>query len=94
VGLVLPGFIATEGFPQRELRDRALTRRLVSTPERGAEAIADVALRRRAERYVPRPYVLAAAARVLLPGAVRRFSTSTKAGVLTPRTRADDPDQA
>ncbi|HUA76006.1 MAG TPA: SDR family oxidoreductase, partial [Solirubrobacteraceae bacterium] len=34
VGLVLPGFIATEGFPQRELVDRALTRRLVSTPER------------------------------------------------------------
>jgi short-subunit dehydrogenase len=93
VGLVLPGFIATEGFPQRELRDKAFIRRLVSTPERGAEAIADVALRRRAERYVPRPYVLAAAARVLLPGAVRRFGTSTKAGVLTPRTGSDPPEQ-
>jgi short-subunit dehydrogenase len=93
VGLVLPGFIATEGFPQQELRDNALTRRLVSTPERGAEAIADVALRRRAERYVPRPYVLAAAARLLLPGVVRRFSTSKKAGVLTPRTGTEDPEQ-
>src|SRR3954470_10308206 len=35
VGLVLPGFITTEGFPQSELTDNPLTRRLVSTPERG-----------------------------------------------------------
>src|ERR1700743_304011 len=34
VGLVLPGFIATEGFPQSELVAKPLTRRLVSTPER------------------------------------------------------------
>ena len=33
VGLVLPGFITTEGFPQAELDDNPLTRRLVSTPE-------------------------------------------------------------
>src|SRR6478672_7794210 len=33
VGLVMPGFIATEGFPQRELVARALTRWMVSTPE-------------------------------------------------------------
>ncbi len=39
VGLVLPGFIATEGFPQSELRAKPLTRRMVSTPEKGAEAI-------------------------------------------------------
>src|SRR5205807_9463031 len=52
VGLVLPGFIATEGFPQEELRAKALTRRLVSTPDRVAEAIVDAGLRGRAERYV------------------------------------------
>src|SRR5271157_4354228 len=34
VGLVLPGFISTEGFPQSELTAKAWTRRLVSTPER------------------------------------------------------------
>src|SRR5271155_217012 len=34
VGLVLPGFISTEGFPPAELTERALTRWLVSTPER------------------------------------------------------------
>ena len=41
VGLVLPGFITTEGFPQSELNDNPLTRRLVSTPEAGARAIID-----------------------------------------------------
>src|SRR5918997_1930462 len=44
VGLVLPGFIATEGFPQAELRAKPLTRRLVSTPEKGAEAIVEAGL--------------------------------------------------
>ena len=65
VGLVLPGFIATEGFPQSELRAKALTRRMVSTPEKGAEAIVAAGLGRKPERYVPRPYALAAALAVL-----------------------------
>jgi short-subunit dehydrogenase len=72
VGLVLPGFIATEGFPQRQLTGRALTRRLVARPETGAEAIVDAALNRRAERYTPRVYWLAAALRTAAPGLVRR----------------------
>jgi short-subunit dehydrogenase len=72
VGLVLPGFIATEGFPQRQLRQRPHTRWLVSTPQKGAEAILDAALNRKPERYVPRPYALAAAARTTLPRLVRR----------------------
>ena len=69
VGLVLPGFITTEGFPQSELNDNPLTRRLVSTPERGARAILDAGLNGKAERYVPRPYALAAALRVVMPSA-------------------------
>ena len=89
VGLVLPGFITTEGFPQAELNDNPLTRRLVSTPERGAQAIVDAGLNRKAERYVPRPYGLAAAARVLAPRLVR-FATGPKAGArLIPSTRPD-----
>ena len=56
VGLVLPGYITTEGFPQSELTDNRFTRRLVSTPERGAQAIVDAGLGRKHERYVPRPY--------------------------------------
>ena len=72
VGLVLPGFVATEGFPQRDLRGRRATRWLVSTPEKVAEAIADVWLRRTAERYVPRPYALVPGLRVLAPTLMRR----------------------
>jgi uncharacterized protein len=93
VGLVLPGFISTEGFPQRELTDRALTRRLVSTPERGAEAIVQAGLGRRAEIYVPASYRLAAVARVLLPGLVRRVLTGGGASVLTTRTGADEAER-
>jgi short-subunit dehydrogenase len=87
VGLVLPGFVATEGFPQRELRDRALTRRLVSTPDRVAEAIVDAGLGRKAERYVPRPYWIAAALRVLAPALVRRLTGGGTA--VTPATDRD-----
>jgi short-subunit dehydrogenase len=74
VGLVLPGFVATEGFPQRELVERRLTRWIVSTPERVAEAIVESGPGGRAERYVPRAYWLAATARVLLPRVVRRLT--------------------
>jgi uncharacterized protein len=89
VGLVLPGFIATEGFPQAELRARALTRRMVSTPEQGAEAIVQAGLGRRPERYVPRPYALAAALRVLAPRLVRRALGGGAAQAMTTRTGAD-----
>lgn len=72
VGCVLPGFVATEGFPQRQLVDRRLTRWTVSSPEKVAEAIVDCGLRGRAERYVPRPYALLAILRALAPSVVRR----------------------
>ena len=89
VGLVLPGFIATEGFPQSELRERALTRWAVSTPEQGAEAIVAAGLGGRPERYVPRYYAIAAAARVLAPRLVRRIVTGGPAAALTTQTGAD-----
>jgi len=90
VGLVLPGFISTEGFPQSELMDNRFTRRLVSTPERGAQAIVDAGLGRRAERYVPRPYALAAAARVVAPAVVRRVTGGRAGARMVTRTGADD----
>ena len=80
VGLVLPGFIVTEGFPAAELRAKALTRWIVSKPEPVAEAIVDAGPRGRAERYVPRAYWLAAASRILLGPLVRR---ATAAGAFT-----------
>jgi short-subunit dehydrogenase len=74
VGLVLPGFVATEGFPQTMLVERSATRWAVSRPERVAEAIVDAGPGGQAERYVPRAYWLAAASRILLPGLVRRVT--------------------
>ena len=90
VGLVLPGFITTEGFPQAELTGNPLTRRLVSTPERGAQAIVDAGLGGRAERYVPRPYALAAVARVLAPRLVRRATGGKTSARMVTRTVGDD----
>src|SRR5438309_3583084 len=89
VGLVLPGFISTEGFPQQELTARAQTRWAVSTPERAAEAIVQAGLGRRPERYVPRAYGVAAALRVLAPGLVRRVLGGGAAEVMTTTTGAD-----
>jgi uncharacterized protein len=89
VGTVLPGFVATEGFPATELRERALTRWMVSKPERVAEAIVDAGLRGKAERYVPRPYALAAGARILAPRLVRRVLSGGAAKSLTTSTTGD-----
>ncbi len=92
VGMVLPGFIATEGFPANELRERALTRWTVSRPEKVAEAIVETGLRGKAERYVPRPYALAAVARILAPGLARRVLSGGAASSLTTSTAAESPD--
>jgi short-subunit dehydrogenase len=86
VGTVLPGFVATEGFPAAELRERALTRWIVSRPEVVAEAILEASPGGRAERYVPRPYALAALARALAPRLVRRALASGSAAGLTTST--------
>jgi len=93
VGLVLPGFIETEGFPARELVGRRLTRWAVSTPDVAAEAIVDAGLRGRAERYVPRPYALIALLRALAPGLVRRVSASGTASVLNTETKPSGSDE-
>ena len=93
VGLVLPGFISTEGFPQTELTASALTRWAVLTPERAAEAIFQAGIGRRPERYVPRPYWLASASRILMPRLVRRVLAGNSAVVMTTTTGADLADR-
>jgi short-subunit dehydrogenase len=87
VGLVLPGFIATEGFPAAELKAKAVTRWTVSTPEKAAEAIVDAGLRGKAERYVPRPYGLVAVLRIVAPSLVRRILAGGAAKVMTTATK-------
>jgi len=92
VGMVLPGFVSTEGFPQRELVDRMLTRWIVSTPEKVAEAIVDAGPGGRAERYVPRPYFFAAVARIVAPRLVRRVLGGGMGRRLQTQTRAGSTD--
>jgi short-subunit dehydrogenase len=87
VGLVLPGFVATEGFPQKELVDNRRTRWIVSTPEKVADAIWETGPGGKAERYVPRPYALAAALRVVAPRLTRRV-LSGGGDTITPSTTA------
>ena len=87
VGMVLPGFVATEGFPQKELVDRAVTRWVVSTPEKVAEAIVDAGPGGKAERYVPRPYWIGATLRILAPRLMRRVLSGSGAA-MTPSTGA------
>ncbi|MFZ0090309.1 MAG: SDR family NAD(P)-dependent oxidoreductase [Solirubrobacteraceae bacterium] len=87
VGLVLPGFVRTEGFPATELLARPTTRWLVSEPDAVAEAIVDAGPGGRAERYVPRYYWIFAALRILAPRVVRR---AVGGGAFTTTTPADD----
>jgi short-subunit dehydrogenase len=92
VGIVLPGFIETEGFPAKELLARRITRWAVSTPDVVAQAIFEAGPGGRPERYVPRGYALAAGARLLLPRLTRRVLGGGSASVLTTRTRTDAID--
>lgn len=94
VGLVLPGFVETEGFPAAELTGKSLTRWMVSSPEKAAEAVVDAGPRGRAERYVPRAYGLIGVTRLVAPGLVRRMLEGGAASVLTTRTGADAADAA
>ena len=80
VGLVLPGFVATEGFPARELLDSPLKRWFVAQPELVAEAIVEAGPGGRAERYVPRYYAIPAVLRTLAPALIRR---ATAGGAFT-----------
>jgi uncharacterized protein len=74
VGLVLPGFVSTEGFPQEQLTRKRTTRWLVSSPDRVADAIVQAGPGGKAERYVPRPWALVPALRHGAPGIWRRVA--------------------
>ncbi|MEA2168007.1 MAG: uncharacterized protein QOF76_1307 [Solirubrobacteraceae bacterium] len=86
VGLVLPGFVSTEGFPQAELTRQRLTRWAVSTPEKVADAIAQAAAGK-AERYAPRPYALVPVLRSVAPALLRKLGNSAK---LAPQTNSGE----
>ena len=73
VGLVLPGFVSTEGFPQKELTGSLKTRWIVSTPDKVADAIVRAA-DGKAEVAVPRPWGVIPRFRYGLPGVARRLT--------------------
>ncbi|MFN2387986.1 MAG: SDR family NAD(P)-dependent oxidoreductase [Actinomycetota bacterium] len=67
VSMVAPGFVPTEGFPQRDLaRDRLLRHTLASTQD-VSDAIRDAIVNRKPERVVPRWYYALEIPRLLAP---------------------------
>ena len=83
VGVVKPGFIRTEGFPRQSCRAGS-SRRPTRSPRPSWTAGAG-----KAERFVPRPYRLAAVLRVLAPALNRRVLSGDGASRLTTSTGAD-----
>ena len=94
VGLVMPGFIATEGFPATELVRNPATSWLVASPELAAEAIWETGPGGVAERYVPRFFALVGIIRILWPALARRLLKGGMGKRLVTRTGADAADQA
>ena len=80
VGLVTPGFIATEGFPQKQFTERALTRWMVGKPEDAVAAIMKAA-GGKAEVSVPGWYALLPRLRYAAPGIVRFALSGRKRSV-------------
>ena len=92
VGLVLPGFIETEGFPASEFTGKRSTRWIVADASEAAEAIYEAGPGGVAERWVPRPYRLLAVLRILAPNLVRRVMSGGAGKVMVTRTGADAQD--
>jgi uncharacterized protein len=70
VGLVTPGFIATEGFPQAQLTGKPWTRWMVGRPEQAVDAILKAA-NGKAEVSAPGWYTVLPRLRYAMPGLVR-----------------------
>jgi hypothetical protein len=73
VHTVNPGFVHTEGFPNRDRFRNALWRRLVIGPEPVAEHIVSLVGTNRVETFVPRWYRAGAIAQALAPGLLARL---------------------
>ena len=73
VHTILPGFVETEGFPQRTVLRSRLFRRLVVGPDVVVKAILGSLEHDRREVYVPRIYRAAALAQALAPGLLARL---------------------
>ena len=75
VHTVLPGFVETEGFPQKGVLRSRLLGRFVIQPPRVAEAVVPAVENGKREVTVPWfPYRLVSILQVLAPGLIGRFS--------------------
>jgi short-subunit dehydrogenase len=71
VGMVLPGFISTEGFPQNEIKGSKAMGWMVKTPDKVADAIVAAGPGGKPEITVPAfPYRVFTSLRALAPGLV------------------------
>jgi uncharacterized protein len=69
---VLPGFVETEGFPQRAVLSSGFFRRAVIAPDEVAEKVVRALRRGRRELFVPRWYRTFALVQALAPGLLGR----------------------
>jgi short-subunit dehydrogenase len=69
---VLPGFVETEGFPQRAVLSSGFFRRAVIAPDEVAEKVVLALRRGRRELFVPRWYRTFALVQALAPGLLGR----------------------
>ncbi len=74
VHAIMPGFVETEGFPQKGVLKSRLMARFVIEPEDVARAVVKAIERNRAETVIPWfPYRLVGVAQAVVPGIVARF---------------------
>jgi short-subunit dehydrogenase len=75
VHTIMPGFVETEGFPQRTALRSRLLRRFIIEPDQVAKTIANAVEKGKGEVTVPWfPYRLIAIAQVLVPGIFARLA--------------------
>jgi short-subunit dehydrogenase len=73
VHTICPGFVETEGFPQRAVLRSRFFRRAVIRPEEIARQVMRALERGKGEMFVPRWYRVFALAQAIAPGALARF---------------------
>ena len=70
---VSPGFVETEGFPQRAVLRNPVLRHVVVGPERVADHVLDVLRRDRRDTFVPAWYRIAPFLQGTAPGLLARL---------------------
>jgi NAD(P)-dependent dehydrogenase (short-subunit alcohol dehydrogenase family) len=82
---VLPGFIETEGFPQRNALQSRFFRGRVKSPDDLVERIVDALPRRRRELTYPAFYRVFGIAQAVAPALLGRFAARSRGGYRQPR---------